>query len=427
MNGLHIAENKKLVLEDPSYFQLALKNLKYTADAICRAPIRSVMEKPETAPSGDKHDYLSLARYFWPTNVSADNPDGLPYKRRDGKVNPDIFTIQDYTFLRDLFRSVEELGLAYYFLENETYVDVAVNKMTTWFIDPATRMTPHLNYAQVVKGVGRAGRSQGVIDMSVSYEMFDGVAMLRLSPKWNNTFQMQLKQWFTQYFVWLENATLPAIERAALNNHGTYYDMQYIATALFIDRPDKAYNVAMVGRKRRIDMQLTPDGRQPLEFIRAHSWDYAWFGLYGHVWMAQLSEKVGVNLWNYSSPFGASIKKAIDYLLPYAMQNGGGWPYENTGGYRMDELFDLLVEAYSAYPDPGILQTIVNMSFYQEVWTPGRIRGRLANRHIEPPASPKSNRNETKYNSLGDAATQLSLCITPVILCVLSTTVVHVL
>ena len=46
----------------------------------------SVMEKLNTPPSGDKHDYMSLAPYFWP---NPDTKDGLPYIRKDGKTNPD--------------------------------------------------------------------------------------------------------------------------------------------------------------------------------------------------------------------------------------------------------------------------------------------------------------------------------------------------
>ena len=35
---------------------------------------------------GDKHDYLSFGSYWWP---DPDKPDGLPYIRRDGGVNPE--------------------------------------------------------------------------------------------------------------------------------------------------------------------------------------------------------------------------------------------------------------------------------------------------------------------------------------------------
>ena len=45
----------------------------------------SVMDKQIAPPSGDKHDYMSRATYWWP---DPSKPDGLPYIRRDGQTNP---------------------------------------------------------------------------------------------------------------------------------------------------------------------------------------------------------------------------------------------------------------------------------------------------------------------------------------------------
>src|SRR5438046_1678932 len=43
-------------------------------------PVLTVMHKPQTAASGNKHDYLSLMLYYWP---NPDTADGLPYVYRD--------------------------------------------------------------------------------------------------------------------------------------------------------------------------------------------------------------------------------------------------------------------------------------------------------------------------------------------------------
>jgi hypothetical protein len=37
-------------------------------------------------PSGSKNDYMSMGPYWWP---DPEKPDGLPYIRRDGEVNPE--------------------------------------------------------------------------------------------------------------------------------------------------------------------------------------------------------------------------------------------------------------------------------------------------------------------------------------------------
>ena len=46
------------------------------ADEALESESLSVMMKKKTPASGDKHDYMSLARYYWP---DPSKPDGLPY------------------------------------------------------------------------------------------------------------------------------------------------------------------------------------------------------------------------------------------------------------------------------------------------------------------------------------------------------------
>ncbi|CAB5216486.1 unnamed protein product [Rhizophagus irregularis] len=92
-----------------------LSNLINKANkALKNDSVYSVTLKPQLAPSNDPHDYMSLARYFWP---DPNKPDGLPYMRKDGYSNPEIETIKDYSLLRKLFDDVENLGFAYYLQE----------------------------------------------------------------------------------------------------------------------------------------------------------------------------------------------------------------------------------------------------------------------------------------------------------------------
>ena len=63
----------------------------------------SVMDKGVTPPSGDKHDYMSQAPYWWP---DPSKPDGRPYIRRDGDRNPEIDRITDH----DNLGRVDERG-----------------------------------------------------------------------------------------------------------------------------------------------------------------------------------------------------------------------------------------------------------------------------------------------------------------------------
>ncbi len=48
--------------------------------------MQAVTDKLFPAPSGDKHDYVSLSKYFWPNPKTSD---GLPYVLLDGETNPE--------------------------------------------------------------------------------------------------------------------------------------------------------------------------------------------------------------------------------------------------------------------------------------------------------------------------------------------------
>src|SRR6516165_774821 len=65
----------------------ALEKLDREAQQTLKGGTYSVTSKQITPPSGDKHDYMSQAPYFWP---DPSKPGGLPYLRRDGERNPEI-------------------------------------------------------------------------------------------------------------------------------------------------------------------------------------------------------------------------------------------------------------------------------------------------------------------------------------------------
>src|SRR5262249_1738075 len=64
----------------------AFNKLIREADLALTSATFSVVEKELTPPSGDKHDYMSIAPYWWP---NPNRSSGLPYIRRDGQINPE--------------------------------------------------------------------------------------------------------------------------------------------------------------------------------------------------------------------------------------------------------------------------------------------------------------------------------------------------
>src|SRR5690348_6172508 len=73
---------KQRVQAGDKSFTPALAKLEADAHKALSAGPFSVVSKDATPPSGDKHDYMSQAPYFWP---DPKRPNGLPYIRRDGE------------------------------------------------------------------------------------------------------------------------------------------------------------------------------------------------------------------------------------------------------------------------------------------------------------------------------------------------------
>ena len=306
----------------------------------------SVVTKDPTPPSGTKHDYMSQAPYFWP---DPNKPNGLPYVRRDGERNPEINKITDHRSLDQMVTAVETLALAYYFRGNEAYATKAVQLLRVFFLDPATRMNPHLQFAQAIPGVN-TGRGIGLIETRGFTRVVDAVGLLAGSKALKEADRRGLRDWFGRFLKWVLESKHGRDEAAAKNNHGTYYDLQVASFALFLGENEFARDILQTARTKRIAAQIEPDGRQPLELARTNAWSYSVGNLDGLMLLARLGENVGVDLWNYQSEDGRSIRRALDYLVPVAFGELK-WPYQQLGEWPPQMLFPLLRRAATRYKD----------------------------------------------------------------------------
>ncbi|KAG0044080.1 hypothetical protein BGZ83_010676 [Gryganskiella cystojenkinii] len=331
--------------------------------ALKSTDVYSVVLKDQTAPSNDIHDYLSLSKYYWP---SLDKPGGLPYYRKDGSVNPEIETVKDYRLLRTMIREVHMMGMAYHFTGDSSYSKKCAYRLREWFLDEATYMNPNINYGSLQKGK-KFGVRTGVLDLFTIYRVFDALHYLKQDPSWPTDLIPSLQDWFKKYVQWLDTSILAKQERNGNNNHGTYYDVQVIGIYLFLGRVEDARAVAQAALKTRIDDQIKSDGRQPEELARKTSWYYSVFNLQALMSLARWGDDVGVDMWNYEGPEGQSIKKAVDFLLPYSLKNGDGWlllkkgdgkPVENIKGYEMADYLKCLQIAYAIWGDEKYMDAI---------------------------------------------------------------------
>ena len=345
-----LAEAKRRLAAGDPEARDAVDTLVKEADALLGVRPPTVTEKRWPAPSGDPHDYTSLAPYYWPNQSAAD---GLPYVRRDGRRNPEADDTQftDRGRAGQLGSTMETLGLAWQFTGQKRYAEHAAAFAHTWFIDEATRMNPHLRYAQAIRGTNE-GRGAGIIEGRDLVEAIDAVTLIDDAGVLSATDREGITAWAGDYLDWLLESEPGRRERAADNNHGTFFDTQVVQLALVTGRRDLAVGVLEDAGSRRIAVQIEPDGSQPHELVRTKSLGYSAFNLQALCHLATLAEHAGIDLWHYETRDGRSLRRAIDFVVPY-VSTPHRWPHEQISRMKQADFATILWRAGIVYRDPS--------------------------------------------------------------------------
>jgi len=317
----------------------ALDALRREADEWCVKGPYTVTDKTFTPSSGDKHDYVSLGLYWWPDPASKD---GLPYIRRDGEVNPEgVGEAFDRVRMEAMTIGVETLALAWYLTGEEKYSHRAALYITTWFLDPATRMNPHLRFGQAIPGRCE-GRGIGLIDTRRLIGVINALAMLEDSSVLTPAQRREMNVWFKNFLRWMRESPYGIDESKQHNNHGTWYDVQAACFALFAGEPEFARSVLETAIEKRLATQIAADGSQPYELARTRTFNYSLMNLGAFLALAELGRRVGVDFWAYERAGGGSLlRSAIDFLAPYA-DSAKPWPYPQITPLNRVDIFPYL-------------------------------------------------------------------------------------
>lgn len=352
------AARTTIAAQDPAVMA-AWSALKAEADKALAVERFSVVDKTTTPPSGDKHDYMTQAPYWWPDPSKAN---GLPYIRRDGERNPELDRLPDHGALDRMIAAVSSLGLAGYLGGDARYGAKAAALLRAWFIAPETRMNPSLTYAQFIPGIN-TGRGIGLIETRGLTRLVDAVGLVEAVGALATQDKDGLRDWFTEFGAWMRDSAFGLDESNAKNNHGTYYDLQVATFALFVDQPAIAKHVIETARAKRLDVQVETDGRQPLELARTRSFSYSVMNIDGLSQLAIIGERVGVDLWGYTrkDAKGPAIREALLYLAPYALGDAK-WPHQQIGNMDPQSLLPVLRRAAAHYQDAEFSRVLRRLS-----------------------------------------------------------------
>lgn len=303
----------------------------------------SVVVNDHLPPSGDKRDYLSQAPYWWP---DPKKKDGLPFVRRDGKVNPASEGGDDEQ-LDKLSEAAWQLSLAWHLTGDRRYADHAAELLRVWFLAPETRMKPRLQYGQYIPG-HNTGHGAGLIETRRFLPILDAAGLLAGSESWTPADERQLKEWFRDFLDWMRESERGDDERDAENNHGTWYDAQAAAYALFIGDQERAKRVLHRAKKRRFQDALDAKGRPVHELDRTKSLDYCLFNLEALMQLALLGERVDLHLWKAHFEDGRGLPRAVEWLAPFAAGTKE-WPHKQIAPVKGEKIVVLYRRAAVAY------------------------------------------------------------------------------
>ena len=268
--------------------------------------------------AGTPNDFYSEGDYWWP------NPDDLegPYIRKDGQTNPENFVAHRLA-MRDLSRWVASLTAAYKITKDKKYADKALDHLRAWFIHAETKMSPHLLYAQAIKG-RVTGRGIGIIDTIHLIEVAKSIQVLQQLGYLKEVDFIGLKGWFEEYVTWLTTHPYGLKEKDHGNNHSTWWAAQVAAFAKLAEKPAILADCRQQ-YKKLLTAQMNNQGGFPDELERTKPYNYSLFNIEGYVVLAEIASTPDDNLWLYQTPNG-TLKNAIDFMFP-SIRDKKNWTY----------------------------------------------------------------------------------------------------
>lgn len=357
----------------------AYQKLLSEADDILPLRATSVMDKQDLPGGRDKHDYWSFLTYFWPKKNSqgqyVEDPSN-PFGAKTQWINDEASSGRNKTWqskypdlanFDKMMINTITLTLAYFYSKDEKYAEKARELIWTWFINDATKMTPHMKHAQGTPGKnGNDGTTTGIIDAARITFLLNCIGILKYSPSFTNADMEGMKNWARPYLSWLVTSQFGKDQSKRTNNHALWYDAQVASLYLFLkDEPgniEKAKTILKNVKSKRIDKQIDSKGKMPEELRRPEARKYTHYALQAMAVLAQLADylhtidpSINVDLWGYNSSSKKSIRGAMAYIIPFCVKPT---TWKSTGVFDNPiDIHDTLRHAMRKFPNERIFTT----------------------------------------------------------------------
>ena len=269
--------------------------------------------------AGGPNDYFSEGNYWWP---DPDAPDGAPFIQRDGLEYPGNFKAHRVSLMK-MKQAVAALAAAWRLTGRAEYAHKAAVMLREFFLDPATRMAPHMRYAQAVPGHS-TGRGIGIIDTLHLVEV--AMAILALRDTIDAATLRGLREWFGEFALWLMTHPYGRDELTHANNHAVSFVLQVAGFARLTGDAERLRFCRERFRTTLLPDQMASDGGFPRELRRTKPYGYSLFQLDNLALLAHVASTADDDLWTFALEDGRCLARGLEFMVPY-IADKSQWPY----------------------------------------------------------------------------------------------------
>jgi len=347
-----INELKKQFENKPGNMPPAFNDFLSEARILLTMPPISVINRTSNIENVDLNSFLSMSTYYWP---NPETESGLPYIRQDGKLNPEV-DLYNRSELTELRKAVTLLSFMYGITSEEKFAQKAKSLLEAWFINPKTKMNPHLQHAQFVPGVSD-GSFIGVIQGRAFVYIFDSLNLLKSSQVWDSEFESGMYNWISDFTDWLIKSPRGQLASNYYNNHSTWYDVQVAYFSRLIQNETNSLEVLNEVYSKRILTQIDENGVQIHEIKRKDGLKYSTLNLNGHILLANIISNSDESRNIFTDRYENKLESAIEYLLPSVL-NPEVWPHKQVNHYSGCDFLPILNYSYNSGSNTASYSTI---------------------------------------------------------------------
>ncbi|KAJ7139931.1 alginate lyase-domain-containing protein [Mycena epipterygia] len=287
-------------------------------------PTPSATTTTATAIAGSSAAPQAAAKTCTPSPTKSMSPSATwttcPYVVRDGKVNPDVRTLNGPSAINSASQSILFNAISYAIIGASDCSQNAASLIDNFFLATSTGMNPNMNFGQVVRGPGASGQQgtfTGVLDLRGIVKVVNSICILKAvgSSDWTNKRDQAMSNWMGNYSSWLVNSDLGKSTASKANNHATFYCAQLAAVKILIGDTQGAIKTLKTFSEDQFLDQIAASGEQPLEAVRTRPWHYRCFNLEALITLAKLGDQLGIDLWTTQSRYKATIQSALDFIM----------------------------------------------------------------------------------------------------------------